>query len=118
MTSQNIKLQELNAQKDEWLEEILERIDGLKEQMLRDGEQFTKVALQLEVRRYQVGVMRALMEDGNLEVPKAIDAILDDLAEMDHIEPADDIGSEEQAHILEKTPQMDSVAAHQPYIEG
>ena len=63
--------------------------------MLRDGEQFTKTALQLEVRRYQVSVMRALMEDGNLEVPHAIEQILRDLSEMDHIEPADDNGSEE-----------------------
>lgn len=85
-------MQELNAQKDEWLEDILERVDALKEQMLRDGEQFTKTALQLEVRRYQVEVMRTLMKDGNLQVPAAIDAILRDLSEMDHIEPKDDEG--------------------------
>lgn len=97
-TQQNIRLQELNSQKDEWLEDILDRVDSLKEQMLRDGEQFTKTALQLEVRRYQVEIMRGLMKDGDLDVPVAIDSILRDLGSMDHIEPYDDIASEDHHH--------------------
>lgn len=66
--------------------------------MLRDGEQFTKTALQLEVRRYQVEIMRGLMKDGDLDVPVAIDSILRDLGSMDHIEPYDDIASEDHHH--------------------
>lgn len=63
--------------------------------------------------------MRGLMQDGKLEVPQAIEAILRDLESMDRIEPYDDGGiDDEQAQTLERTPQMDSVAEHQPYIEG
>ena len=48
----------------------------MKEDLMREGEAFTKVSLQLEVRRYQCQIMQELMMDGGVKVPQEIERML------------------------------------------
>jgi len=66
------QLQEQNNNKDAWLDEVLNRTDMLKEDLIRDSEVFTKVCLQLEVRRFQADTLKNFLNQNDISIPNEV----------------------------------------------
>ena len=50
---------------------------------MRESDQFTNVCLQLEVRRHQVVVLKAYLEENDVTVPVEVNELLEGLGSVD-----------------------------------
>ena len=68
--------------KDQWLDEIMEKICDLRRYMAKQAEKSTRVCLQLEVQRFQCQQLKNLLFDNNIGIPSSISDLIEDLDTM------------------------------------